>query len=116
MRQALNRQIRHLALHLGMAAYLFLFLGYVVPHHACEHTACDLHASAQLAEQADHHAVHNPDICQLCKTHGQLDLLALDAANVQIDEPPSTFLPENNASPRSLDGISLLSRAPPIIA
>ncbi len=116
MRQTVSKQIRHAALHLAMAAYLFLFLGYVVPHHACEHTACDLHAAAQFAEQADHHAIHNPDICQLCKTHGQLDLLTIDASQALIDESPSTPLVEVNASPESLDLTSLLSRAPPGIA
>lgn len=116
MRQTVSRQIRHAALHLGMAAYLFFFLGYVVPHHACEHTPCDLHTAAQFADQADHHAIHNPDICQLCKTHGQLDLLAFDAAHARIDASPSTFLFELNTSPRSLDVTSLLSRAPPVIA
>lgn len=116
MRQTLNKQIRHVALHLGMVAYLFFFLGYVVPHHACEHTPCDLHTAAQFAGQADHHAIHNPDICQLCKTHGQIDLLANNAAYAQIVETPSTVFVEVISSPESHIITSLLSRAPPVIA
>ena len=116
MRFFLNRQADRSILHPMMALWLFLFLGWIVPHHACDHTPKELHSASKLVNSTDSHSLHNPDLCQLCKTHGQLDLLADLPDIARIESPRTTCTAESQFVLESQLGAALSPRAPPSIA
>lgn len=99
-----------------MTVYLLFFVGWMVPHHVCDHTPRELHSLGSFTQQGNSHSIHNPELCQLCKTHGQLDLID-SSVSVGIAAVPQTELVDQ--SPLVVETIPLTHlspRAPPSFA
>jgi hypothetical protein len=99
-----------------MAVYLLFFVGWVVPHHVCDHTPRELHWLGSFAEQGESHSIHNPELCQLCKTHGQLDLIDGYISVGITTVPPVEWIIESPLLAETLTLSHLSPRAPPIFA
>lgn len=116
MRLYLDKRTIRMTGHLLMVAYLFVFLGWVVPHHTCDHTPKDLHSASSLGAPAEHHSIHNPDLCQLCKTHGELDFVVVHPTGLEFSADQSILLVRPITLPEQSPDHSLFSRAPPVVA
>lgn len=111
----LFKQNRNLG-RIAMAVYLLLFLVWAVPHHSFEHTPKVLHDTAVLADRAIALSAHNSDLCQLCQTHGQIDLLPIERWQAVVDLPLRTLIVHSEISYSSFILSNTSPRAPPFNA
>ncbi|MCM2272385.1 MAG: hypothetical protein NDJ18_07520 [candidate division Zixibacteria bacterium] len=96
-----------------MAGYLLLFLAWTVPHHACDHTPKDLQNSSSFASGSPSPDGHHPDLCQICKTHGQLDVVFFDAVSLNPMAPSNASITPTTTNFCSQFSPQLSPRSPP---
>ncbi len=102
--------------YLIMAVYLLLFLAWTVPHHTCDHTPKDLQSSPSLASGSFSLDGHHPDLCQICKTHGQLDVVLFDAISLNPIAPSTTSITPSTTHFYSQFSPQFSPRSPPLAA
>ena len=106
------------ALHWVLSLYLVLFFVWLLPMHVLSHEPfgfSDQNAySSPLGTKSQ--TVHDPDNCQLCRTHGQLGAWPVIFASPIVSVRPSYYVSVSHSIPVvSLWGPSSL-RAPPASA
>ncbi len=103
-------------LRLGLTLYFLVFLAWILPNHALSHEQSNLTDRVAWSPLSNlDHVAHNPDKCQICRTHGQLDAWPVYASSeITFGGRDSTSSDPIQAILLPLSG-HLCPRAPPQI-
>lgn len=99
-------------MRLGLVVYFLVFLAWILPNHALSHEQANLTDRVTCSPSSNlDHSAHNPDKCQICRTHGQLDAWPVyaslvvryaDAATYSVQQhQPTSLAPTGDLSPRA---------------
>ena len=69
----------------AVAVHFLVFVSVLLPLHAHFCGSGHGHFFTQFADTGHHggYEGHNPDNCQICKTHGQLDIIPFDLVSLR---------------------------------
>ena len=71
-----------------VAIYFALFVSVIIPFHAliCVPPGAASRHSLIASDSTTAHAAHNPELCQICRTHGQIDANITWLAVTAVDD------------------------------
>jgi hypothetical protein len=102
----------------ALVAYFLVFFAWLLPNHALSHEVRELSRRVVWSEpEVDSPLIgHNPDQCQLCRAHAQMDLWPGSLAAVIIPIVATSLVIHQDRPTNAGIPLPLSPRAPPATA